>query len=494
MPAPLDLAIVGAGAAGASVAYRMGRLRPGWSISLFESTRRVGGRLLSPRPPGVDGIRAELGGMRFRTSQPNVMGLVDELALEHRPFRTVDDRNLYFLRGTRFTPTDFGDPERIPYRLDRKFLGQTPGDVLVGAFDVAVPGTLSLTAEDWARVKREHMFKSRVLRDWSLGDLLRDIAGDEGYQLIADGFGYSNVFDVRSAADAIPWMLIELRPEEENRTLVEGMEQLPRGLAVRFEAGGGHIELGHRLTALSPAGGSGDEATYTLEFAGQPSVTAKRVVLALPRSALEPLGWPLGGARFRDDLATTLTQLAAKLCLAYEIAWWRESGFGGLRSVTDLPLEKTYYWDRALDDTSTNGALVLASYSDGPYREHWTAQADRRSVPIDRLPHDSPDRWPSYEPPPAMIEDAHRQLKTLHGRDDAPPPYAAAFIDWAWDPAGGAYSMWAPGARSWEVIPRMVQPDPDHAIYVCGESYSESQGWIEGALETSTVVVERLAG
>ena len=48
------------------------------------------------------------------------------------------------------------------------------------------------------------------------------------------------------------------------------------------------------------------------------------------------------------------------------------------------------------------------------------------------------------------------------------------------------------GANPHEVMPAVVQPDPALTIYVCGESFSRGQAWVEGALETVETVTERL--
>lgn len=98
----LDLAVIGGGVAGAYVADRVGIRRSDWSIGLFERTDRIGGRLLSLRFPGVERVRAELGSIRYRTSQPLVSGLVQELGLQTSPFLTVHDDNRFFLRSARW--------------------------------------------------------------------------------------------------------------------------------------------------------------------------------------------------------------------------------------------------------------------------------------------------------------------------------------------------------------------------------------------------------
>ena len=150
--------------------------------------------------------------MRFRTSQPNVSGLVGELGLDVRPFRTVDDDNAYLLRGSRLVASDFRDPSRVPYQPSQRFAGLSPGELLFGALEAVVPGAARMTAEEWAIAKRERRYEGRPLYEWALGSLLRRIVGEDGYRLIADGFGYQSVFADRNAADAIPWLLIEARP------------------------------------------------------------------------------------------------------------------------------------------------------------------------------------------------------------------------------------------------------------------------------------------
>ena len=81
----LDVAIVGAGAAGTYLADRLAGARPEWSVTVFERSNRIGGRLRSVE---VDGLAhpIELGGMRYLTSHPRIQWVVTELAIPTRPF------------------------------------------------------------------------------------------------------------------------------------------------------------------------------------------------------------------------------------------------------------------------------------------------------------------------------------------------------------------------------------------------------------------------
>jgi cytochrome b involved in lipid metabolism len=58
-------------------------------------------------------------------------------------------------------------------------------------------------------------------------------------------------------------------------------------------------------------------------------------------------------------------------------------------------------------------------------------------------------------------------------------------------------SFYAEGTHVWKVNcdgeslqSRILQPFRDINLFICGETYSTNQGWIEGSLETSGIVVE----
>lgn len=72
-----------------------------------------------------------------------------------------------------------------------------------------------------------------------------------------------------------------------------------------------------------------------------------------------------------------------------------------------------------------------------------------------------------------------------------------AIRDWSCEPFGAGCHAWKPGAKSWEVRARLRafgfadRPDPKN-LHVCGEAYSDYQGFIEGALRTAKDAVEEI--
>lgn len=482
----LDLAVVGGGVAGTYSAYRLATARPEWRVALFERSSRIGGRLLSLPSLQPGGAAAELGGMRFRTSQPLVCRIVAELGLATRPFRTVHEDNRFFLRSRRWRAADRCTPARA-YRLAGES-GLSPAELLMEALGRIVPEAARLSAEEWLQVKREYRFQGRLLREWTLEEVLAAVLDEEAHQYVLDGFGYATILADRNAAEAIPWVLIEARPESENTTLVDGMEQLPRELAARAGTG---VFVKHDVVGIER-----DVDHLRLSVDGRDDVLARRVLLALPRLPLERLAGRtplLAEPDVRQLLGTVTAHPAAKLFLAYDRPWWREVGVEGLRSVTDLPLSKTYYFDRVAPDrdgASTSG-LMLASYSDGPRREHWVALGGSGSDRVaDTLPYRDDARWQAYAATEAQVAEAQRHLAVLHDVPHVPEPRAAAFADWV--TAGGAWHVWNAGVDAEHAMRRLAQPSPGAPLYVCGEAFASSQGWVEGALESAERALERI--
>jgi monoamine oxidase len=254
------------------------------------------------------------------------------------------------------------------------------------------------------------------------------------------------------------------------------MDAIPRRLASRFEELGGAVHLGHDLRGLALAPG-----VIQLAFAEREAVTARRVVLALPISALRALGRtssaldPLAERHIYDAVEGFP---ATKLYLWFDRPWWRDpaSGPKGIRTTTDLPLRKIFYFDA--DAHAPAPAAILASYTDG---------LDSR--PIVELAEGASNGEPA---PSALLDATLEQLRTIHPYARIPEPAGSAFMHWGSDPREIAWCYWLGGFNADEVMPAAVQPDPSLPIFICGESFSRAQAWVEGALETADLVAERL--
>jgi hypothetical protein len=93
-----------------------------------------------------------------------------------------------------------------------------------------------------------------------------------------------------------------------------------------------------------------------------------------------------------------------------------------------------------------------------------------------------------------MIDEAMKQVRELHGRNDIPDPYVTWFKDWTADPYGGGYHAWKANYDIEYVMGYMRRPESDEQIYICGEAYSDQQGWVEGAFCVAERMLEDFFG
>ena len=104
----IDVAIIGGGIAGLYAAWRLKAVRknPELTVSLFEASERLGGRLRSINIPGV-AIPAELGAMRYSSRHRLLVGLIFKFFDKFYP-KAFDfsGSTSFYVRGRRLQSED----------------------------------------------------------------------------------------------------------------------------------------------------------------------------------------------------------------------------------------------------------------------------------------------------------------------------------------------------------------------------------------------------
>lgn len=85
-----------------------------------------------------------------------------------------------------------------------------------------------------------------------------------------------------------------------------------------------------------------------------------------------------------------------------------------------------------------------------------------------------------------IINRLHKEVENLFGIKPPEPQYTYYYY---WSDGLG---VWRPGYDSDKIYPQMLQPIDGENIFICGDSYSKKQGWIEGALETTYDVLQKM--
>lgn len=528
----LDVAIVGGGVSGVYSGWRLlttarakGAVLP--RIALFEGSSRVGGRLLSVIPPGIPDTRVELGGMRYPSSHKRVKGLVEHFGLTPDPFPVAEPQNLVYVRGRRLRRQELADPQKIPYQLAADERGS---DTLANGF-TALGATRALRVilgsdepgldgVDWKKVAKTGRFEGHRLRDLPMQYLLQRHISQEAYKFAEDTSGYDSILHTWNAADGLPWNLADFGANVTYSHVREGYDVLPQLIAEGFEKAGGVTHLEQRLMSFDQRKLADGAMGISLRLADRSGAVrtqlARNLILAMPRRALEMLdqtGAVLAPENQRvHELIGSVTPIPLfKLAICYSFPWWetldtipKQGGDAAAakfqkitegQSITDLPLRQCYYW---AVDKKTRHAVVLI-YDDGGDLDFWAGLRDRHQAPelfpsVSAGVDDSGSPgWNEHQAPRLMVEEAHRQMVEMHGvqgRADIPMPYAAAYRDWGEDPYGGGANFWPVNVDSVAVFRDILQPKPSVPVYICGEAYSNFQGWVEGPLETADAMLQ----
>jgi monoamine oxidase len=306
---------------------------------------------------------------------------------------------------------------------------------------------------------------------------------NEAYELLLASHGAASAFRNANAYDAIATLLLEARPGQAYYRFAEGFSALAGAL---LAACGPNLSLraSHRLAAVQT---SSEGLTLRFETAEGPRVVeARRVILALPKRALEGVAFDaaLVGDQFGADLASVTPVAASKLYLEFDRVAEADAWSGAeehiAASYTDMPMRQCYHFSSS-DPASPDGRLLMASFADDAATSFWSELA--RDADVD-----------DFSATQEMIDAAHAQLSLLFPGQNLPKPARGFFVDWSQARRGGAWHAWVPGVRGWEVRERIRQPNSNVPLFICGEAFSQLQGWTEGAINNAEMMLERHFG
>ncbi|HEX9565226.1 MAG TPA: FAD-dependent oxidoreductase [Gemmatimonadaceae bacterium] len=489
-----DVLIVGAGMAGLYTAWRLLQTQPERRVHILERLPRTGGRLETDHVL-VDGVsvKTEEGGMRFLQSHVELTALLKALGLWNQvvPFPMGDDHNLYYLRGQRFTR---GDAAKDPgiwsrlYALNAGAVGQQPGDILTELLTKVLkengvdPATWPATPEAWTTLRASYVWRGIPLYQWGFWALLTDYGlSPDCIEMLYQSSGFIAPFDQEVNAGCALQLLVDF-VDPSFHTLAPGYEALPNALATAVRAAGATIALSHEVVGMERDADSlwsvrarrTDRTTVTLR--------ANQVVMAVTQIAFQKL-IPFVPAfrdstQFTSDVNSLTDMELGKINLYYEKNWWTPAtGIASGGSWTDLPLAQFYCFG---GETGAAGPASISLYTDFDRTAYW-AQLQALGEPY-RVAN-APSLPPYSEAATTyVVEQATAQMKEMFGLASIPAPLVATYRRWGIPSAGDGDHQWRMGAFDPDIRRRLTSPFPH--VYTCGESYSDDQAWVNGALRS----------
>lgn len=382
-----------------------------------------------------------------------------------------------------------------------EWVAQTYGDrIIKGASEYDY--TFQLTSTDWDIIKPRLVYHFpgspyylRRVNDLGFWNLIKDQVSQEGYEFLANAGGYYSNTINWNAAEAFPYMVGDFSGDPVYKTIEEGYDSIAYALANAYmEYDGACIWSENKLLTFVKEHPLQKEYTYELTFLNLGSQTkwkvyANTLVLAMPRKSLELLDQENfffnvnENPELDKNIRSVIMEPAFKILMGFSTPWWKALGIDSGHSITDLPMRQCYYFGT---DAETNNSMLLGSYGDMETETFWKALSDdtllfkvkaARSASLEEL-----HQFDDVQATQLMVNELMNQLRELHGPEVAiPDPYVTWFRDWSDDPYGAGYHAWKAGFSVEDVMPYMRKPLDSEQIHICGEAYSDQQGWVEGA-------------
>jgi monoamine oxidase len=270
--ASAGIGIVGAGAAGLTVAYRLSRRN--WGATLYEASDRNGGRMFTRKNFNEDGQFCEIGGELVDVNHTALRGLAREIGVSVDPLHTGNDpgEELYHIGQRLYSQHDMADPRnggRGEFSDLAKRIAQDQAALLDPQEDWterarALDNTnlkvyldsLSNQAPDWVmqvlKIAYEGEFGLRV-EDQSALNLIDFISTDtkEGFKVFGDSDEGARIRGGSSSlTDALTARLIGHVENKMQHALV-AIRRSSAGVVLVFDSPNGRIEVEHPQVVLA---------------------------------------------------------------------------------------------------------------------------------------------------------------------------------------------------------------------------------------------------
>jgi len=219
--------------------------------------------------------------------------------------------------------------------------------------------------------------------------------------------------------------------------VADGMSKVPEGMAAELKDRGVKILLNHRLT---------DTDGTTAIFENGSRIKAKNLILALHVAALQKL------PAFRTNPIVKSVRMRP-LLRTYAVfdTTTPNPVFTEKKVVTDSPI-------RYIIPVNKEKGVVMISYTDGDDAEYWLRILKRGGEK-------------------GLEKAIMREIRALFAPQTIPDPIFFKSHPWH-----DACSYWLPGTYDPKESSETIM-NPAPKVFICGESFSLRQAWVEGALE-----------
>ncbi len=446
-----DIAVVGGGVAGL---YCCLQINSEYKVALFEATDRIGGRI---ETVNMEGFNAEYGAMRFDPSRQPILGkLIQELNLKVERFHEYNTPPITY----RQTIYKLNDDEKDLNALSliklaiRKILKKSEKELL------------SLNEEELEHIKCEGKYNGEYLWKQGVWNLFSDVLSHDAIKYIINDGSFFHFVHENSGIDWIITNIKMFQMSENLKGIKNGMERLTDGMLKKITDKGIDVYKKHNLIDLK----SSNIGEISLHFDNDKIFKADRVILAIPQRSLNFLkGLP---ESIKASLSSVVELPLSKCFFIVKDPWWEED----ITNLGQIPFPA-----RELHYQKIKGKGSIMVYSDRPYINFWAGYVNSQY-------HDKPEINCNKEL-------AEKFAKLMH--IDSRKILSYGIHDWGRAPYWAALHNWKPGVQSGKVREKLEAFSLDEGInqkkniHICGEAFSDYQGFIEGSLRSANNVIQK---
>jgi len=449
-----DYTIVGAGISGLYTAYNLNKHFPNKKICIIEASQYIGGRLHSIK---YDNIILNGGGARFNTKHYRVVSLVKELNL---------NKNIYSITNTinykPYKPNYDNSLEKIFPTIDKfinylqKFIKKnniTDKELI----DMTILDSVDYDLETNKKQKIETKYKSISEKYPTIKNYLIDI------------YPYYSELCVLNALEAIKLFTNEFSDKMKYYCIDGGMEQLAEFIYNKLKKEK-NVEI-YKEYALDSINKMNDNKNnknnnnnnniyYELKCDNNKLLKTEILILSIPKNKLLLIDYFKKNKDLYKKLNSIQNEPLYRIYACYPLNKDTEKvWFDKMKKIsTNLPIKYIIPIDY-------KKGIIMISYTDSKFANFWNKEVINGT----------------------FESTLNKQLKQLF--PDITIPKAKWFKHCNWTSGAG---YWKKGYDRKEILKTIIQPIDNEKLYICGENYSSHQAWVEGALETSNYVLNKL--
>ncbi len=494
----LDTAVIGGGITGLYTCMELHKHKgPDHRMALFEASDRFGGRIETVE---MDGFLAEFGPMRFeQRAQPLLMRLIQDLQLEtcyFHPYTPAKNLESLFDLEKDETRVSHGHPLNTLELLSLgilRVLRQSGGDLNNPRDQRHWDWWAGLDEEFYCRVRNEFTFNGKPLYKTGFWNVLSEVLSNQALQKIIEyGTFYHLIHFNPSAAEWINFWLRGLHPKEDLVGIKQGTEALITELVKKLSSLKPNpvpLYRSHCLTAIHQEEDNRLCLTLRRDNGERVMVYARHVVLAIPQSPLKKL-LPFFPVPIGRIIEAVIPIPLMKCFFVTNTPWWNEATKPQTRS-SSIPTRELHYYFR--EEGNEKRGMVMV-YGDMPSMNYWKTFI--RNEPHQKAEINQNER---------LIEQYLKYLSP-HPTSSSPKERKAqaqaitcfGIRDWSREPFEAGCHVWKPGVMVDDSIALLSSFDlagsrsAYQPIHICGEAYSDFQGFIEGGLRSALTVVKQI--